>query len=190
MKAIIFILSGLLSLNAFAKVDVDTDGLTNAQKATLIQQVEQMKTEAAPAIKATSKSIVETADKWVDLGEHIGKALGGTAKEIGVEVNAFVKTPVGQLATVLIVWNYMGGMIIHVVSGWGILILSLSSLFVLARKLQRVEIEYDKSVERNWLGNYPILKVTRSPLSDDDGAIFLVGTVLSFVISIFVIFTW
>lgn len=111
MKNLIAVVMCMFAFPAFAAINnIDTNGLTEAQKAQLVQQAEQMK-------NATPLDTANKVDQWVNIGEKIGKMLGGAAKEVGIAVNEFVQTPVGKMTAVLIVWNYMGSMIVHVLSG-------------------------------------------------------------------------
>ena len=50
----------------------------------------------------------ETVDKWVGLAERFGKALASMAKEAGIAVNDFVKTPVGLIAVGILLWKVVG----------------------------------------------------------------------------------
>jgi len=70
----------------------------------------------------------EEVEKWSNIGNVIGKALSGTAKEMGVAVNEFSKTDVGFMVTVLVVWHFMGTMVVHIFGG--ILILLVGSIYI------------------------------------------------------------
>lgn len=50
----------------------------------------------------------ETVDKWVGLAERFGKALATMAKEAGIAINDFVKTPVGLIAIGILLWKVVG----------------------------------------------------------------------------------
>ena len=67
--------------------------LTDVQKAEIAMQI--AKTNEANITTATTlidKVTVapENVDKWVDVGEKIGKMLGGTAKELGVAADEII----------------------------------------------------------------------------------------------------
>lgn len=51
---------------------------------------------------------VEKADEWVTLAERLGKALASLAKEAGVALNEFVKTPVGIITVTVLLWKTVG----------------------------------------------------------------------------------
>lgn len=52
---------------------------------------------------------VENAERLANVGENIAKAIAATAKALSVEVNEFVKTPVGVVTMALLVWHFVGG---------------------------------------------------------------------------------
>ena len=145
MKRLIIAASLLFSAASMAQttIDIDTHGLTNEQKAELVKQVEQMKS-AANAIDANIPTVAQI-DQWANVGEHIGKMMGGAAKEVGVAVNDFVKTPVGVMTAGLIIWSYMGSMIVHVVSGWAMLIIMFGILTYIVKINKHYDITYDKA---------------------------------------------
>ena len=112
-----------VSMPAYAQSvkKVDLSGLTEKQKAELIIRAEDLK--AASQSKPTE--VAEDVLKWANMGQGIGKALVATAKELGVEVNAFAETFVGKLSVFLIVWHFFGGMVVHVIGGFAILLWTL-----------------------------------------------------------------
>ena len=183
MKQLLVITTMLFSLNVFAAVEVDTTGLTNAQKATLVQQAEQFKKES------TNMSSAEQVDQWVNVGERIGKMMGGAAKEVGIAVNEFVKTPVGKMTAAVIVWNYMGSMIVHVVSGLFVLICSWGLLTWYGRRATSMVVEYHPT-ERNWLGQAVLVSKKRGSLDSDIWLGLITGYLISLLLSIFIIFSW
>ena len=135
---------------AETEISLDTRGLTTSQKAELASKIAQMQ-EAKKATETLAQSIEpETVDKWVQTGTNFGKMLGGTAKELGVQVNEFVKTPVGIMATVLIVWNYMGVMLTHVFGGLVVITVGCLAVRGAANRLTPYYIEY--SDKRTWYG--------------------------------------
>lgn len=184
MKNLIAVVMCMFAFPAFAAINnIDTNGLTEAQKAQLVQQAEQMK-------NATPLDTANKVDQWVNIGEKIGKMLGGAAKEVGIAVNEFVQTPVGKMTAVLIVWNYMGSMIVHVLSGWALLIITFSLLLWYSKRVTGLEITYDKEAGRNWLGRYPILKIKRDDMPSDAFGFILFGYAAALAISIWTMFSW
>lgn len=186
MKKFFIIALMLFSFSAFAGTSqptVDLRGLTDQQITALASQANSMKTESAD-------KIVDKVDKYVDIGERIGKMMGGAAKEVGIAVNDFVKTPVGMMTAGLILWNYMGGMIVHVVSGWAFLIISFSLLFWYSRRASDLTIEYDIAGGRNWMGKYPVIKVIRDKIDESTFIAILFGYLSATMISIWIMFSW
>ena len=184
MKKFIAMIALAISATAFAgTVEVDTRGLSAEQKAQLVQQAEAMK-------KATPLEVADKVDQWVNVGEKIGKMMGGAAKEVGIAVNDFVKTPVGMMTAGLIVWNYMGGMIVHVTAGAIFFVVSFSLLTYMMRRCSTVHVAYDKEAGKNWLGRYAVLKTERRGMSDSQQIGFLFGYLFATVITCFITFSW
>ena len=142
MLKIIGCLILVTGLNAQAGLSSDTvsnagfDRLTPQQQAKIIKDVADMKdaNNANPFAKPdvpTSK--VEELNKWVEIGSNIGKGLAGAAKEIGVEVNAFADTKVGQLTMWLIVFHIMGKALLHIGLGFTVWIVGFTVLHIIRK---------------------------------------------------------
>lgn len=186
MKRLIAVAALVLASTAFAgTVEVDTRGLSATQKAELVKQAEAMKAEAKTPLES-----VEKIDQWVNVGEKVGKMMGGAAKEVGIQVNEFVKTPVGQMTAFLIIWNYMGSMAVHVFGGLLIFITSFGLLTWFSRRLRTIEIVYDKEAGRNWLGQYNVKSKNISAIGSDEFGFLLFGYAAALAVSLITIFTW
>lgn len=106
---------------AQAQVNVNTSGLTDAQKAKLIQMAETMKEEVAKAEQASQFS-PERVNEWTELGKNIALAFTTVAKELGVAADQFLNSTTGKVTLVLIIWK---------VAGQDILGLALGVMFLL-----------------------------------------------------------
>ena len=93
---------------------LDMTGFSEAAQAELALKAAELRKAAleTPVIP----DVVEM-EKYVSVGEQIGKALATTAKELGIEVNNFASTPVGMIAIFLIVWHFFGNMVVHLIFG-------------------------------------------------------------------------
>lgn len=111
MKKIIaaFMMFMAMGLASAAPTPADMDKLTDVQKAELALQVAKQVEEQKAAVQ-NPKQVKE----WVSYGTEIGQALAGTARELGVVANEFIKTPAGQLTMGMIIWKVMGHDIVHV----------------------------------------------------------------------------
>ena len=128
MKRFLFILALALTLfvgTATADTTIRSPEQVNADNAALASATASMTDDqrlelltAAQNIRsglpAGGQPVASKAKEWVGVGAAIGDGLVATAGKLGVEVNKFATSPVGKLAMVLIVWNYMGDEI----SGW------------------------------------------------------------------------
>jgi len=163
------------------------DKLTEAQKAEMLKQIAD-KVEANKSAPPDTKVVEKTA-QWVDLGERIGKMLGGAAREVGIAVNEFVKTPVGMLTAALIVWHFMGGVIVHVVGGIAIMVVGMSILWYILRRSRHIETKYDPE-KKDIFGRSVKLTEIRHSLSDDDKAMALLWTAAVAIVSLVTTFTY
>lgn len=111
MKKILaaFMLIMTMGFATAAPTPADMDKLTDVQKAELALQVAKQ-VEEQKAVVQNPKQVKE----WVSYGTEIGQALAGTARELGVVANEFIKTPAGQLTMGMIIWKVMGHDIVHV----------------------------------------------------------------------------
>jgi hypothetical protein len=137
---IIMVLALALNLNALTSEDVSRAGfdkLSDAQKIEIMQQVNQKANTVVTTTTATK------VNEWVNVGTNIGKGLAGAAKEVGVAVNDFAKTDVGQLTMYLIVWNIMGSAIVHIIGGLMIWFIGLIFIIFYYSKA-RTKSEYKK----------------------------------------------
>ncbi len=159
MKQLLAVLLLGLSFNAIAAVEVNTYGLTDAQKAKLIQAAEQMKDEAANPTSA------EKVSEWVDVGTKIGLGLASAAKELGVQANQFATTPVGKVTMALIVYKVAGRDIVKIIGAFTLL---LASWFAGTRlsKLGRSTRTRHDTTKKNIFGNYPVESVEVGELSE------------------------
>jgi hypothetical protein len=168
-----------LSVNAV--VDAGFDKLPADQQAQIIQTV------AAAQTKGSTNSMADVVDKWVNVGERLGKVMGGAAKEIGVAANDFAKTDLGRMTAMLVVWNYMGkdiiDVVVHVGGGLLILVVGLSWIYIIMRRSQEVTTTYSDTV-KNVFGNYVIVHKERVGLSSDQQVGFLFAAAVIIVVGV------
>lgn len=182
MRKFLFAALMLFSVAAFARVEVDTYGLSDAQKAQLIQHAEQLRSQSTDTFN------VSKVDQWIDVSGKISDVIVQTAVKAGVAVNDFLKTPVGIMTAALIVFHYAGGPIIHVGVGLLILFVSLSFITWFVRRNTGTTVTYDETKEPNWFGKRPIKKIERERLSGDEFTVVCIGYVLTFAVSLITMF--
>ncbi len=139
----------VMSLALLAQTDtVNTKGLSDAQRAELQLQAERMKAQVPG-------ETIQNAREWVDLGTALGQALGGSARELGIATNEFAMTPVGKVATVLIVWKIMGRDIVHLVMGPLLMLCLLPAWWYFYRRTFVIkQIEYGNTKEHGFKRRY------------------------------------
>lgn len=178
------------ALDANAVVNAGFNKLTESQKAAIIQQVagNADKGDAASPI-ASAVTDPKQMNEWLDVGTKIGQMFGGAAKEVGLAVNDFVKTPVGMWTMAIIVWKYMGGVLVHLFGGIMVLTVGLSmTIWILNSRTSRT-VKYD-TTKTDWFGRSTVVSIERSNLSDDwtVGGWFMMAVVI--LVSLLVTFTY
>ena len=125
MRKLLMILSIFLTVNSFAYAEIQTSdlnfsGLTETQKAQLVSEAEKMR-------NTPSTTSMAQLGEYANFGKAFGSAIAETAKELGATANEFVTTPVGQIATVLIIWKVAGASILGFIIGsvWFLVLLPL-----------------------------------------------------------------
>ena len=83
---------------------INTENLSPEQISELNQRIEEMK-KVQPNVSEKVRTEVEA---WTNLGQNIGRATVGAAREIGVAANEFVQTPIGIVTTVVVVYKLVG----------------------------------------------------------------------------------
>lgn len=170
------------------------DQLTESEKAEVLKIIADKSAAAkvdptALAKAAAAASTPAKVDDWLNIGERIGKMIGGAAKEVGVAVNDFVKTPVGMVAMALIVWHYMGDVVVHVFGGLMVLSVGCGFLLYFVRKQTQIVTEYDTE-KKDIFGRSVLKQVHKSAMSDDNVVGYLVCLAILLVASLITIFTY
>lgn len=159
--------------------------LSEAEKAEVIKIVaEKASTRDLPITISEDK-----VEKWVNIGTNIGKGLAGAAKEVGVAVNDFSLTPVGQLTMALIVWHILGAQLVHVLGGILIWIVGFTMIRHILNRAYPNEVIYDEE-KKNIFGNAAIKKINRTPMADDNAAGWLVAHATVLIAGLIAIFTF
>lgn len=176
------------ALNSDSVAQAGFNKLTEQQKADILKQVADAsaKSEVSTVVAGVTPTKV---DEWVTLGERIGKIMGGAAREVGIAVNDFVKTPVGQLTMFLIVWKVMGGMLIHLAGGLIVFASGWTFTYILYRRLSDIRVVYHPEA-KDWLGRPKVVKVTKESLTSDAAWGLFGSFMVTTVIGLIVIFTF
>lgn len=191
MKKFIAIVALMFSFNAVAALTTDSvsnagfSRLSETEKAEIIKQI---------ADKASDKTSVtapseEKVEKWVKIGSQVGQGLAGAAKELGVAVNDFAKTPVGQLTMMLIVWHMVGGVIVHIFGGILIMVVGLWFIYFMFKRAYPDKVTYSKE-HKNIFGNFAVENVQRTPVQDDNAAGWLLAAGIVILAGLITIFTF
>jgi len=106
-----YLLATFLMMFTLSAMAINTNGLDEKQIAELNLQIANMKA-------ATPTNHAESVSEWVSIGKDMGTGLAATAKELGITANELADTPVGMIAIVVIVWNYLGNDLVGFVFGF------------------------------------------------------------------------
>ena len=172
MKKILFAVAMMMSATAFAGSAVGSidyrqvdaagfDKLSDVQKLAVIKSVAE---QAAVAASPVSDATIDKIDRWSTVGANLGKGLAATAKELGVAVNDFANTPIGQIATFLIIWHIMGASIVHIVGAIAMWIFGAVAIRYITARAYPSTVTHDET-KTNLFGNHPVKTSTRKELS-------------------------
>lgn len=188
-----FIAICLMAFSTMSFAALTTDSVSNAgfsrlsetEKAEIIKQIADKATDKA-SVTAPSEEKVE---KWVKIGSQVGQGLAGAAKEVGIAVNDFAKTPVGQLTMMLIVWHMVGGVMVHIFGGIMIWIVGLTFIRFMFKRAYPDRVVYSKE-HKNIFGNFAVESVQSTPVQDDNAAGWLFAAGIVIVAGLITIFTF
>ena len=193
MKKIFAVILMVVSFSAFAGNDSETvrnagfARLSEAEKAEVIKMVADKAASKDASVPAALTE--DKVEKWVKIGSNIGQGLAGAAKEVGVAVNDFSQTPVGQLTMLLIVWHMIGAQLIHVFGGIMIWIVGIAIIRHMVARAYPSKITYSKEV-KNVFGNYAVEKVEPMAIDDSNAAGWLFAYGIVLIAGLIAIFTF
>jgi hypothetical protein len=193
MKKFFAVILMAVSFSAFAGNDSETvrnagfARLSEAEKAEVIKMVADKAASKDASVPAALTE--DKVEKWVKIGSNIGQGLAGAAKEVGVAVNDFSQTPVGQLTMLLIVWHMIGAQLIHVFGGIMIWIVGIAIIRHMVARAYPSKITYSKEV-KNVFGNYAVEKVEPMAIDDSNAAGWLFAYGIVLIAGLIAIFTF
>jgi hypothetical protein len=138
---VIFIL-GLSAMANAVSITINTDNLDSETAAMVLEAEKKSK-------KAKEVPTVDQVEAWVNIGDKVGGAIAATCKQLSVEVNEFVKTPVGMIAVGLIAYKVVGEKLWDVIGGtlaWVVVVMIIGFSF---RHFHMREKIVDKSDKDN-----------------------------------------
>lgn len=187
MKYIILVLA-LVSFNVSAITTTDLTGFNNL---TDVQKAEIAKTIAQTAAQNTKPSVEipdpEDFEKYARIGEGIAKSLGAAMKELNVQSNEFLTTPVGMITTGLIIYKVLGDDVLQqihaVIQSFMFTTVWISFLIWYVRNCRDVKIKYS-TTKFNWLNNPVIEEKYKEGLSDERSWAIVIISFICLVISV------
>tara|TARA_S200002703_G_scaffold158917_2_gene170616 strand:+ start:794 stop:1366 length:573 start_codon:yes stop_codon:yes gene_type:complete len=183
MKYVIMVVLMLVSTPLLASVN--THGLSDKQVAELQANVAQMKLENT-SNELTMETVTDIAsdpemmDKWAKMGEGVAKAIGATAKELGIATNDFLDSDAGKLAAFLVIYHVFGAELLTFLVGMFIVL--PISLFVMHRMVRGVYFDgYVTDEKGKRRPKYLSTKELSDGASSSITAIYIVGAILTFI---------
>lgn len=163
-KLLLLVALFFLPMTTYASCNIShTSGLSDEQIQQLKVQCEQMKLANAPANKVEEKMKgvdPETISTWASIAQEVAKALGVAAREVGVSVNEFIKTPAGWLVVAIVLWTFLISDIIMIV-------LCVLSIWFLLRRIKLSKIKsYDVTEMPSKI--FGLTRVVKTPVYNDD----------------------
>lgn len=159
------------------------NSLTPQQQADFFKQAtDQVQKNKDDADEAKTAVTVDKVQQYTQLGTTIGAALAGTAKELGVVANDFLKTPVGLMAAGLIVWKMIGTTLVHVFGGIAFMLVFFPVWYIAFKRhclVHSVTVSTDEKGRKT--------KTVSAPKDGSDNAIgywilFLIGVAIANII--------
>lgn len=112
-----------------AAIEVDTSGMTNAQKAELVLKAEELKKQAVDEAKKVAETAtieVDDASKWVDLGKNIATVITTVAGDLGIAADKFLGSTSGKITLFIVFWKVAGKDMLGFIIGCPLLIVLVS----------------------------------------------------------------
>ncbi len=178
-KLLLLLMLTLTALNAITTDSLQSAGFSKLSKQ---EQVEILKlvTDKAEVSNSIVVPNVDKMQQWVNLGSSIGKGLASSAKELGVTVNEFSKTGVGQWTMFLIIFKVLGSTIMHIFAGFIILITGFFFTTYMLNKRVNENIIYEDG---------KVIQKTKDKLDDDVATPFWFAYGIILAISIIIMLT-
>lgn len=191
MKKILMALALALAATV-SQAQIDTSNLTQAQIQELQAKASEMSgSKAAQVSKEVRTELGAWGQMGTDLGVGLGRAIVSAAKEVGVAANEFAGTPLGKVATVVVVYKLIGQDILSILVGLPLLIVGVYYGIRIMRMPEKVEYDY---IDRTYFwGAFTLRRkyVKEIRYANDLSAQFITGTIMilgAIVISCVIIF--
>ena len=156
-------MSMLFSPIAMAQSSVNGwNKLSDAEKAEFALSIAK-KAEAQNGTSSIDVSI-DRVERIATIGTTIGRSMGDAARELGVAAVDFANTPVGKVATAVIVWKVIGEEFRALLGGFIIIFAGVPCLLFFVRRITDVKVEYHDNL---LFGYFRVRKsVTREGMSE------------------------
>jgi L-fucose isomerase-like protein len=112
---LIFIVLMLLSGAGFSQTQYTINVPSNLTEA----QIAQLQSSANNMVATdSSSSMPKSIAEWKEISNILSDSLIATAQKLGITVNEFASSGVGRLLTIVLLWNYLGESLVHLIFGF------------------------------------------------------------------------
>lgn len=177
------------SLNTDSAYAAGFNDLPETEKADIIKQIADRKAAGTNAAKVAEQTTPQKVNDWLDIGSRIGQGMAGAAREMGVAVNEFAKSPVGMWTIALITWKFMGGVLMHAFGALMIWLIGFSFIWWINRRRTGIVIQYDAE-KADWLGRSRTVSVQKTKLDDDSYVSMIVCGFIVLIAGLVTMFTY
>jgi len=145
MKKFLLVCMLLISLPAYAQtVTVDLSQVDSETARRVLAEKKRIDSGLSPQIT------IDNVEKWSQVGKNVADAVAATAKGLSVEVNEFIKTPVGKATFFLVAWKFFGAKLWSVIGGtiaWIILSSLIWKSFSIFHRPQKVLVKQENKTK-------------------------------------------
>lgn len=132
------------------KVSVDLKDLDNDTRNTIINKLKEVENKQNQLAQTQVETSIDNAKKFAEYGKSVAIAIQEVCKVLNVEVNAFVKTPVGNTVMWLIIYHVIGKDLLKIVLSffiWFLITIILSFTLSRFHLPQKVKIKNEETKE-------------------------------------------
>lgn len=166
------------------KIDCQNINITNLSD-NEISNIRSACAAIAPKQDSSVASSVtpEKVAQWASLAKEFGSAIGATAKELGIAVNDFLRTPAGVLLTLYLFWHKLGGVLI----GVPFLITVWMAYYKIWDRMRRTPAKMEIQPRFFGLFNREVVTEYSYTHGGDDNTFAIVGGLVTTIISAIII---
>lgn len=132
-------------------------GLNDTERAALVAKCESAKTTVV-AVATDPQKVASATTEAISVGKQAAEVVREVAQELSIQVNEFITTPVGVLATGVAIWYFAGDEVGSVIGAvWsmfgGLILFVVATVIGTAIRKSLSYKETVESVQKGWFGS-------------------------------------